>query len=146
MNEQVHVPATETLADESPTGAPPIAGAAAAPSPGERRLQRVVEFQARALDEPDPLRANIGVLNSGMMHMAHLMEPMIIKLLADGSTTDASLATVSKALASHQKLLGNIYCFAQLEVRLAELQQAARKKLDRGPLSLHTELQGLLNR
>jgi hypothetical protein len=59
----------------SPNPEPGEVPAASGPS-REQRLARAREYQAQALQRPDPLAANFGVITSDLMVCAHLLAPI----------------------------------------------------------------------
>ena len=99
-------------------------------STGERhdaRPIRVRDFQASSLAKDDPLEANLGSINSGLMRVALLMDEAIEEAIPCGPRMIESVKRMLPEIESYLKITRQVDRFAQLEVRIAE---ARKPKVD----------------
>lgn len=117
------IPANHSPAAESP--APPN------PVPLPRRLSRVGDYLVASLEKTNPLDANLGSLNSGLMEMALRLETMILQGLANGLPLVSRHESLMPALEVYLRLTRQVDRFSNLERQRAEpvAKAAGRKRL-----------------
>jgi hypothetical protein len=102
----------------------------------EARLSRLLDYQARSLSKPDPLEANLGSINSGLMRMAVWLDEAVAQALASGPPHVERLAHVSQAIETLLRVTRQVDRFTQIELRALEARRPRRTGPAREPLSL----------
>lgn len=91
-----------------------------APAASDRqmaRLNRVLEYEAHALKQSNPLESNLGSINSGLMQMALHLEETILAAMAQTGGRIERLNPVLPALDAHLRLTRQVDRYAQMEQR-----------------------------
>lgn len=87
------------------------------------RLSRVLDFQASSLAKADPLEANLGSINSGLMRVALWLDEAIEEAMDSGPRTVDRLQRMLPAIETHLRVTRQVDRFAQLELRNAEARK-----------------------
>ena len=95
----------------------------ALPDSQAARHGRVLDYLAESLEKPDALRANLGSLNSGLMHVALNLDTTIVQALESGPRTIERLQKILPAIETHLRVTRQVDRFAQIEIRAAEIRQ-----------------------
>lgn len=118
MNETLQQP--EGLSGSSPerSATPPIMSETAVAT--ERRLQRIRDLSAEALEYPDPLAANLGVIGSDLAFLVWCVKDAITRSLA-ASTSELPVGEIDLLLRITRQL-----------DRLAQVQRHLREEAPTG--------------
>ena len=92
------------------------------------RLRRVSDYLTSSLAKADPLEANIGSINSGLMRLALSLDDIIERAVGAGPQTVEGLENVMPAIDTHLRVTRQVDRFAQLELRSHEARQPKVKK------------------
>ena len=87
------------------------------------RLRRVHDYQAASLAKANPLEANLGSINSGLMRVTLWLDETIERYMESGPGTMERLQTITPAIETHLKVTRQVDRFAQIELRAAEARQ-----------------------
>jgi len=98
------------------------------------RLSRVLDYQASSLDKEDPLEANLGSINSGLMRIALWLDETIEQTVRSGAPNAERLTRILPAIDTHLRLTRQVDRFAQLELRAVEARKP--KSIDSGSAKL----------
>ena len=102
-------------------------GEAAQPSNShDARLSRVLDYQASSLQKDDPLEANLGSINSGLMRLALWLDETIEQAMESGPPNVERLSRILPAIDTHLRVTRQVDRFANIELRAAE---ASKPKL-----------------
>ena len=94
----------------------------------DARSSRVADYLLSSLAKDDPLQANLGSINSGLMKITYDLEECLTELLSDGPLTAERLQQISPALSTYLNLTRQVRCFAEIELRAGEAQRPKRSK------------------
>ena len=83
----------------------------------EARLSRVLDYQASSLGKEDPLEANLGSINSGLMRVALWLDETIEQAMESGPRTVERLQRILPAIDTHLRVTRQVDRFAQIELR-----------------------------
>lgn len=89
----------------------------------EARLSRVLDYQTASLAKRDPLAANLGSINSGLMRVALWLDETIEQAIGSGPRTVERLQKILPAIDTHLRVTRQVDRFAQIELRAAESRQ-----------------------
>lgn len=100
-----------------------IRGPEAPKEPGTTavRLQRVADYQSDAAALPDPLRANLGLMNAGLMRIGQAIDEAVDQALRDGPTTIEQLDRLRPTIEMYLRITRQVDRFAQLELKTREV-------------------------
>jgi hypothetical protein len=82
-----------------------------------QRLERIEEYLARALANPDALAANLGAINSDLMRIGYRMMGVINQALAESPQTQKELGKLLPAIAISAQLARQIHRLAEFDGR-----------------------------
>ena len=102
----------------------------------DARLSRVLDFQASSLAKDDPLEANLGSINSGLMRVALWLDEAIEEAMESGPRTVERLQRMLPAIETHLRVTRQVDRFAQLEIRNAEARKPKPTVDDRDTVCL----------
>jgi hypothetical protein len=97
-------------------------------------LSRVLDYQAHALAKPDPLQANLGSINSGLMRISLWLDESVAHALDGGPPDVERLSRVSQAIDTYLRVTRQVDRFSQLELRTFEARRRQRTEHPREPL------------
>ena len=83
----------------------------------EARLDRILDYQTSALSKDDPLQANLGSVNSGLMTIAVQFDAFIGQVLAGGPATIERMQKLLPLLDAHLRVTRQIDRYAQIELK-----------------------------
>jgi hypothetical protein len=111
---------TETNSKPAPSrgDAPPTLPAIPPPAPAPTREQRqslVRAYQLQAMKRPDPLAANLGVLQADLMQFAHDLAPTIQANLSQAAISSEGRKISFQTIEQYLKIMRQIDRFTQIE-------------------------------
>ena len=115
-------PTTAVTALE-PSGERGVAEATQPTNSHDARLSRVLDYQASSLQKGDPLEANLGSINSGLMCVALWLEETIEQAMGSGPRNVERLSRILPAIETHLRVTRQVDRFANIELRAAEARQ-----------------------
>lgn len=89
----------------------------------DARLSRVLDYQASSLQKDDPLEANLGSINSGLMRVALWLDESIEQAMESGPPNVERLSRVLPAIDTHLRVTRQVDRFANIELRAAEARK-----------------------
>ena len=89
----------------------------------DARLSRVLDYQASSLEKHDPLEANLGSINSGLMRVALWLDEAIEQAMESGPPNVERLPQIIPAIDTHLRVTRQVDRFAQVEMRAAEARK-----------------------
>lgn len=98
----------------------------------DARLSRVLDYQASSLEKDDPLAANLGSINSGLMRIALWIDQTIEQTMESGPPSVERLNQLLPAIETQLRLTRQVDRFAHIELRANE---ARKPKLKDNPLN-----------
>ncbi len=87
------------------------------------RLSRVLDYQIKSLEKDDPLEANLGSINSGLIRMALWLDETIEQAMESGPPNVERLSKVLPAIDTHLRVTRQVDRFANIELRAAEARK-----------------------
>ena len=114
---------TDTVTALDKSGPREVTAAAPPVSSHDARLSRVLDYQVSALEKDDPLEANLGSINSGLMRVALWLDETIEQAMASGPPNVERLSRILPATDTLLRVARQVDRFANIELRAA----AARK-------------------
>ena len=103
-----------------PSGEHAVAEAARPSKSHDARLSRVLDYQASSLQKDDPLEANLGSINSGLMRVALWLDETIEQAMVSGPPNVERLSRILPAIDTHLRVTRQVDRFANIELRAAE--------------------------
>ncbi len=103
---------------------------AEAASSHDARLSRVLDYQACSLAKDNPLEANLGSINSGLMRVALWLDETIEEAMESGPLNVERLARILPAIDTHLRVTRQVDRFAQIELRAADARKPKPKDID----------------
>ena len=100
----------------------------------DARLSRVLDYQSRSLEKDDPLEANLGSINSGLMRVALWLDEAVEEAMASGPPNVERLSRILPAIDTHLRVTRQVDRFAQIELRAVEARKP--KPTDDSPAPL----------
>jgi len=97
------------------------------PLNGARRQALVRAHQAQALQRPDPLAANLGVISGDLMGFAHVLAPAVQADLERTPTSAQSHRRFTHEAELYLKIVRQIDRLARIERQLSEAAQGQEK-------------------
>jgi hypothetical protein len=94
------------------------------------RLNRLHDFQTSSLAKEDPLDANLGSVNSGLIRVALWLDEVITDAMESGPASVERLQRMLPAIDTHLRVTRQVDRFAQLELRNIEARKLKGKKGD----------------
>lgn len=85
------------------------------------RLQRVADYQSDAAALPDPLRANLALMNAGLLRIGQAIDEAVDQALRDGPTTIEQLDRLRPTIEMYLRITRQVDRFAQLELKTREV-------------------------
>ncbi len=113
----------DTVATLEESGESPVPGTDRPDSFHDARLSRVLDYQAHSLEKDDPLEANLGSINSGLMRMALWLDEAVEQAMASGPPNVERLSRVVPAIDTHLRVTRQVYRFTQIELRAVEARK-----------------------
>ncbi|WP_437191594.1 hypothetical protein [Planctomicrobium sp. SH527] len=98
----------------------------------EARLSRVLDYQASSLEKKDPLEANLGSINSGLMRVALWLDETIERAMQSDSPNVERLSGILPVIETHLRVTRQVDRFAQIEVRAQEARRPKPNKDNHG--------------
>jgi hypothetical protein len=98
------------------------------------RLSRVLDYQISSLEKDDPLEANLGSINSGLMRVALWLDETIEQVMESGPPNVERLARILPAIDAHLRVTRQVDRFAQIELRAVDARKP--KATDDNPATL----------
>lgn len=92
------------------------------------RMSRVLDYQLSSLQKDDPLEANLGSINSGLMRVALWLDESIEHSMEIGPRNVERLSRILPAIEAHLRVTRQVDRYAQLELRAVEARK--RKPTD----------------
>ena len=92
----------------------------------EVRLHRAFDYLKSTLQESDPLDANLGSTNSGLIRMSLGFERSLLSKLEDGSPDVGQLIQILPAIETHLRMMRQVERFAQLKLRIEQARKRER--------------------
>ena len=89
----------------------------------DARLSRVLDYQVSSLEKDDPLEANLGSINSGLMRVALWLDETIEQAMESGPPNVERLSRILPAIDTHLRVTRQVDRFAQIELRAVEARQ-----------------------
>ncbi len=89
----------------------------------DARLSRVLDYQASSLQKDDPLEANLGSINSGLMRVALWLDKTIERAMESGPPNVERLSHILPAIDTHLRVTRQVDRFANIELRAAEARK-----------------------
>jgi hypothetical protein len=86
----------------------------------DRRSQRIADYCAAALENPCPLAADVGVVNSDLMRVQCFVQEALNHAIAEIIPTLTGLASVTPGIDTLLKVNKQIDRYTQLEIQLAQ--------------------------
>jgi hypothetical protein len=93
----------------------------------DKRLSRVLDYQANALAKKDALEANLGSLNSGLMRMSLWLDEAIEQAMGMGQPNVERLEQILPAIETHLRVMRQVDRFAQIELRANQSRKPRAK-------------------
>lgn len=87
------------------------------------RLSRLLDYQASSLEKDDPLEANLGSINSGLMRVALWLDETIEQAMESGPPNVERLSRILPAIDTHLRVTRQVDRFANIELRAAEARK-----------------------
>ena len=87
------------------------------------RLSRALDYQLGALGKEDPLAANLGSMNGGLMRMAVWLDETLLQSMESGPPNLERAQRLLPAIETLLRLMRQVDRFSQLELRTAESRQ-----------------------
>lgn len=81
------------------------------------RLQRVADYQSGAAARPDPLEANLGLINGGLMRIGLAIDEAVTRALAKTPITIEQLDRMRPTIEMYLRITRQVDRFAQLELK-----------------------------
>lgn len=131
---QTETTQTTTAAPPDPVGGLDVRQTAQGAGSRDARLSRVLDYQARSLEKDDPLEANLGSINSGLMRTALWLDEAIEQALQIGPPNIKRLPEISPAIETYLRVARQIDRFANIE------RQASEARKPRGAGKSHAAL------
>ena len=103
----------QASSDNHPANSPPLLQRVTE----SQRLERIEEYLARALANPDALAANLGAINSDLMRIGYRMMGVINQALAESPQTQKELGKLLPAIGISTQLARQIHRFAEFDAR-----------------------------
>ena len=100
-----------------------VAEAAQPTNSHDARLSRVLDYQASSLQKDDPLEANLGSINSGLMRVALWLDETIEQAMESGPPNVERLSRILPAIDTHLRVTRQVDRFAQIELRAVEARK-----------------------
>lgn len=114
---------TDAVAAFEPSGERAVAQATRATNSHDARLSRVLDYQASSLQKDDPLEANLGSINSGLMRVALWLDETIEQAMESGPPNVERLSRILPAIDTHLRVTRQVDRFAQIELRAVEARK-----------------------
>lgn len=102
----------------------------------DARLSRVLDYQASSLEKDDPLEANLGSINSGLMRVALWLDETIEQAMESGPPNVERLSRILPAIDTHLRVTRQVDRFAQIELRAVEARKPKPTDDNRATLRL----------
>lgn len=96
----------------------------------DARLSRVLDYQVSSLAKHDPLEANLGSINSGLMRVALWLDETIEEAMESGPPNVERLARILPAIDTHLRVTRQVDRFAQIELRAADARKPKPTDID----------------
>jgi hypothetical protein len=96
-------------------------------SDGDRadaRLELINRYRKAAFDKPDPLEANLALINADLLSMAYQQQQMLERLCADCVDSPRKLELYRSGVDVHLRVDKQLEHNLQVEVRLGERRKA----------------------
>lgn len=100
----------------------------------DARLSRVLDYLAHSLAKHDPLEANLGSINSGLMRMALWLDESVEQAMASGPPDVERLSRVLPAIDTHLRVTRQVDRFTQIVLRAVEARKPQHTDRARDPL------------
>lgn len=94
-----------------------------AASTHEARLRRIRDYLNDSLNKNDPLEANVGAINSGLLRMALWLDETLENAMSDGTQNVDRLKRLLPAIEAQLKISRQVDRFAQIEIRAIEARK-----------------------
>lgn len=88
------------------------------------RLDRISDYQASALAKEDPLQANLGSINSGLMGIAVQMDVVIQRMWSGKTESIERIQKTLPALDAYLRVARQIDRYAQIELKASAPRKA----------------------
>ena len=124
MKSQKNEPDPTTASDRPDKG--PVPKSEQAIRLDEARLHRAFDYLKSTLQESDPLDANLGSINSGLIRMSLGFERSLLSKLEDGSPDVGQLIQILPAIETHLRMMRQVERFAQLKLRIEQARKRER--------------------
>lgn len=128
---EIHPYQTDAVIALDQSGERAVAEAAQAANSRGARLKRVLDYRASSLQKDDPLEANLGSINSGLMRVALWLDETIEQAMQSGPPNVERLSRILPAIETHLRLTRQVDRFAQIELRAVEARKP--KPMDENP-------------
>jgi hypothetical protein len=97
------------------------------------RSGRVRDFLIASLANPDPLRANLGSISSGLMRISQSLEEGIQRALGNGHVSIEQLQKVLSPIDTYLRVTRQIDRFGQLDMRVEEVRRGKQPAVSSPP-------------
>lgn len=119
-----------------PSGERAVAEASRPTNSHDARLSRVLDYQASSLQKDDPLEANLGSINSGLMRVALWLDETIEQAMVSGPPNVERLSRILPAIDTHLRVTRQVDRIANIELRAAEARKPKSSDNNDAVLSL----------
>lgn len=127
---------TDAVTALAQSGERAVAETAQAANSHDARLSRVLDHQANSLEKDDPLEANLGSINSGLMRVALWLDETIEQAMESGPPNVERLSRILPAIDTHLRVTRQVDRFAQIELRAVEARKPKPTDDNRATLRL----------
>lgn len=93
-------------------------------STDELRQQRVKEYEAKGLRNPEPFEACLAAIQADQIRVSFSMKHVLQQIFADAQASLESIPDMERVLNLYLRVTRQIERYGQLQIRQAELQQA----------------------